>query len=179
MPPSRRSVLGTSSFAVAATLSGCLGFDVTQSTETGGTGPTETDSTDPTETATARPGDRGPFEARLDGPDGAQTLFAQSDVASVGPISDRRGRYTVPVVLTDDGAAGVAETLRSAGALADPDAFEVVLTLGGDEVSRFGVAPGFVDAVESGEWHGEFLLVTRDRADATAVRRTLRTGDGD
>jgi hypothetical protein len=179
MSPSRRRLLASTGTAAAGLLAGCTSFDVVQSTETGGTDPTETGGVGPTETATARPGAVGSFEARLEGPDGGQTLFTQSEVASVGPVSNRGGRYTVPVVLTDESEAAVTETLRSAGALADPDAFEVVLTLGGDEVSRFGVSPGFVDAVENGEWNGEFLLVTRERADAAAVRRTLRAGDGE
>jgi hypothetical protein len=170
MNSTRRGLLGALAGWAAVLVAGCttavpFGDDATPDGSSG-----EDATTDqPTGTGGGRA-----FEAHLSGPEGDRPLFDGADLHSVGAVDAARGGgYVLPVALTDDGAAGVSETFRSAGVVQAHEAFEVVLSLEGEELERFGIAPSFADAVRTGDWAGEMRLTFDSREEATEVRRTV------
>jgi hypothetical protein len=172
MPSRRRELLGALAGTPTVLVAGCttVGDDSTPDGSAGDDGAAD----QPTETGGGRA-----FEARLHGPEDDRPLFDGDDLHSVGVVDEARGGgYTLPVVLTDDGAAGVSETFRSAGVVHNHEAFEVVLSLDGEELERFGIAPSFADAVGAGEWEGDIRLTFDSREEATEVREAV-CGAGD
>jgi len=172
MPPSRRTAIGAALTALAAPVAGCTtlggaddGEDRSPTPDGGGTG-------SPT------PDDEVAFEARLRGPGMDRRLFDGRDVASVGSVRDRTGSAGLPVTLTDEATADVAERFRAAGVPGDPDGFEVVQVHDGEAVGRFGIAPGLVEATADGEWEGRLLLTVARRERAVELRQTLADDGG-
>ena len=160
---SRRAALGLVGTALAAPLPGC----VAPGTENAGANP---DSTAPPESAP-------PLEVRLTGPGTDRLLFDAGDVASVGSVTTNRGgRPSLPVALTDEATAAATETAREVGLADAPDEFEVVQTHDGEVTGRFGITPGLAEAMANGEWEGEFLLLFERRERAVELRETLVNG---
>ncbi|WP_372910527.1 hypothetical protein [Salinigranum sp.] len=160
MQPSRRALLRASGTAGVAVIAGCstgLGGGVEQTSTPVSTRSTQTESD-------------ADFEMRLSGPETERTLFDADGVASVGAVRDA---YDVPLTLTDDETAAVSETFRATGVSDDPDAFEVVAVHDGEQVSRFGVAPGLAEAIAAGEWDGRLRVTFAERETAEDVRETL------
>lgn len=198
MSPSRRALLGTAAGVTLASLAGCLGSlpaggDEPDGGDDGSGGATTTDdgeddgsggatTTDDSEDDGAggatTTGGAGAFEARLEGPEDDRLLFEGTDLDSVGTVEESRNGYFVPVVLTDDGEAAVTETFRAAGVADDNEAFEVVLSLDGEELERFGVAPSLAEAVTEDDWGGEMRLTFGSREEAEDVRDAVCSGDG-
>ncbi|WP_255149894.1 hypothetical protein [Halorarius halobius] len=150
--PSRRSVL-TIATGTAAALAGCAGLATT------GDGP------EPTATPAGES-----FVTRLAGPESTRHLFDGTDVATVGEVNTAQGGPYLPVTLTETATTSVSETFREAGVADDPDEFEVTLSFGSDERSRFGVSPGLADAIASGEWDGELRLTVATETKAEKLR---------
>ena len=123
-----------------------------------------------------------PDTARSDdvcrGPGTDRRLFDGSDVASVGSVRDRTGSAGLPVTLTDEASADVAERFRAVGVPGTPDEFEVVQFHDGEAVGRFGIAPGLVEAIADGEWDGRLLLTFGRREQAVGLRETLADDGG-
>jgi hypothetical protein len=114
------------------------------------------------------------FGARLDGPGTDRRLFEKTDITNVGEVQQQEnGSVTLPITLTENATTSVSETFRTAGVRDNPDAFEVVLLQDGEEINRFGVAPGLAESIAEEEWDGEFLLAFSDREQAEEIRNTL------
>lgn len=160
MTPARRDLLGTTAGVALASLAGCLGSFP-------GSG--------------AGSGEGGhPFEARLEGPDDDRRLFDGTDLERVGDVEEgRSATYFLAVALTDDGTAAVSETFRSAGVVSAPEAFEVVLTLDGEELERFGIGPSLAEAIAARDWDGAIRLSFDSREEATDVRDAVCPTLGD
>lgn len=169
--PSRRQLLGT---LPALALAGCVGRD-------GSGSPTpDTDGTDsPTSTGTATPTAAptlAPDTVLLTVTDGDAEvdLLSVGGIAETGPVDESRGgAYVVPVELTAEGETGFEETLAEVGALENPEAHQIRTYLDGEVVFTASIAPGLADAVESGDWGGEFRLALEAEADARRLRRRL------
>ena len=164
MPPSRRATLGAALTALVAPLAGCTV-----------SGSNRDDGANGTPTPGGSVG--GTLEVRLRGPDTDRLLFDGSDVDSVGSVRNRGDSFGLPVTLTDDATADVAERFRVAGVPETPDGFEVVQFHDGEAVGRFGIAPGLAAAIADGEWDGELLLTFARREQATELREALTDGD--
>lgn len=169
--PSRRELLGT--LPVVA-LAGCVGRD-----ESGAPTP-EPDGTD-TPTSTGSPtGTAGPTLAPdtvlltvTDG-DSEVDLLTVGDIDETGAVDESSsGAYVVPVELTPEGETGFEETLADVGALENPEAHEILTYLDGEVVFTASIAPGLADAVESGDWGGEFRLAVEAEATARRLRQRL------
>ena len=193
MQPSRRATLGLFGTAAVTLVSGCSAAGMGDSGSTpqskptdGADGPSEARTPDSSaETDTGSETDAGAesgtddvraaVEMRLVGPETDRTLFTGDDVARVGPVQQHQGSHGLPIVLSDDATAAVSETFRSAGVAENREAFEFVLRHRGEELSRFGIAGGLARDIADGDWEGEFLLMTGERAEAEELRETLRT----
>ncbi|MEF8867521.1 MAG: hypothetical protein V5A85_03290 [Haloarculaceae archaeon] len=171
MPPSRRTAMGAALTALAAPIAGC--------TTLGGADDGNGASTpDDGGTGSPAPDDGGTFEVRLRGPWTDRRLFDGSEVASVGSVRDRTGSAGLPVTLTDEASADVAERFRAVGVPGTSDEFEVVQFHDGEAVGRFGIAPGLVEAIADGEWDGRLLLTFGGREQAVDLRETLADDGG-
>lgn len=169
--PSRRRLLRV---LPAVALAGCVGRD-----GSGSPTPTDggTDTTEPTESpdGTAPP-TLAPDTVLLTVTDGEEEvdLLTVGDIAATGPVDESpSGAYIVPVELTAEGETGFEETLAEVGALENPEAHEIRTYLDGETVFTARIAPGFADAVESGDWEGEFRLAVEEEATARRLRRRL------
>jgi len=111
--------------------------------------------------------------ARLVGPDTDRLLFRRSGVESAGSVRERDGQFAVPVALSESAVADVVERFGSAGVAGNWGEFSVVLSERGRAVTRFGVSPGLVEAVDGGDWRGELSLQFGERATAESVRQRL------
>lgn len=155
MSPSRRRTIEL--FGVgAALLAGCSGLDA---------GPNEPNPT-PT------PGNTT-FEVRLQGPETDRVLFDAADVETVGRVQIRPGSVYVPITLTDQARAAVAEAFGDAGVADEPDAFEIVQQFE-DRRDRFEVSPDLAEEIAAGEWDGRLAITAANETRAAALRRSIR-----
>jgi hypothetical protein len=114
-----------------------------------------------------------PFQVKLVGPETDKELFSGSDVTSVGSIQESRaGGYTLPIKLSESTTREIEEIFESAAVAENPDQFEIVQYYG-PEVGRFAVAPGFADAVVSGEWNGSLQLRFEGRTHAEEIQEHM------
>lgn len=121
-------------------------------------------------TGDAEAGARSTLDVGLVGPDADRALFDAGDVAR-GAGHHEPGRTAVaPVVVTDQATSAAAETAREVGLADAPDEFEAVVRRDGEPVGRFGVTPGFAEAVADGEWEGEVLPLFERRERAAELR---------
>lgn len=158
MPSTRRTLLAVAVPTVLTPLAGCTG-------ELSGASAPET---------TTQPSTPDPtMTVRLLGPDTERTLFTESDVVAVGELRERTGSVAVPITITEERTETVSETFASAGVTEDPDAFEVAIRMDGDRRNRYGIAPSLAEAIESGEWAGEFHVTVADRSTAEELQRAL------
>lgn len=151
MSVSRRTLLMLST-AAAATLAGCS------------TGEQTAANTDVAVTAF------------VTGPTGRQRLFEDDDVASVGQISDNDSGAAVPIKLTDSAAAAAVDSFETVSADEYPEDAEIEYEIEGDLTAQntLDISPALAEAVENGEWDGEFLLVANSDSQAETVRAGLR-----
>jgi hypothetical protein len=110
--------------------------------------------------------------------DTERVLFTASDIAGVGAVSvsDRMGP-TVPVELTSDGTRGVAETAETVQLDETYSDAEIVVTLDGEELNRFGIAGSLAAEMVAGEWNGSFVLTFESRTQAETFRERLTDTD--
>lgn len=163
MPSSRRRILAGSTVLPLVLAPGCEGLGL-------GGGASESD--DATTTPRSVPPDQS-LEGRLLGPDRERPLFDAADVAGIGPLRERAGRYRVPLRLTEEGTARAARTFRTAGVLESPRRFDVAVAVEGETLQRFGIAPDLARAIGSGEWNGELALAAATRSAARDVRAAM------
>jgi hypothetical protein len=167
---SRRRLLG----AVAPlALAGCASRD---GDETSSPTPTEDEADAPSPTGTAPP-TLAPGTTLLTVTDGEREvdLLTVDGVAETGAVQESQGgAHVVPVELTDDARDSFRDTLARVGALESPEAHEIRTYLDGQVLFTASIAPGFADAVESGEWDGTFRLAVEEAANARRLRRRLR-----
>jgi hypothetical protein len=174
---SRRQVLAAGCLALASG-AGCsevrdaLADDTTgDATETTTSDATET-SEDATDTDTA---DVSEFRITVTDGDEEIELVTGTDVASVGEVEETRSGdgYRTPVTLTDEGTAAFADGLEEVGAFEDPESHRIRTYFEGELLYEATLGPGLADAIESGEWDGEFLLQVSDRETAEKLKTAL------
>jgi hypothetical protein len=170
MPPSRRATIGAVLTALSTPIAGCR---APGSPPDGGANGSPTSDGSPTSGGS----DEGTLEVRLRGPETDRRLFDGADVESVGSVRNRGGSFGLPVTLADGATDDVAERFRAAGVPETPGEFEVVQFHDGEEVGRFGIAPGLAAEVADGEWNGELLLTFARREQATELREALVDSD--
>jgi hypothetical protein len=167
---SRRRLLGVIATVACAGCASRDGGGTSSPTATDGEG----DGVSPTGTA---PPTLAPDTTLLTVTDGEREvdLLTVGGVAETGAVAESRGgAYVVPVELTDDARDSFRDTLASVGALESPEAHEIRTYLDGEVLFTASIAPGFADAVESGEWDGRFRLAVEEAATARRLRRRLR-----
>lgn len=119
------------------------------------------------------PADQPAVVARLVGPDTDRVLFRRSGVESVGSVRGRDRAVGLSVSLSDAAVADVVARFDSAGVAENRSEFHVVLSEDGRAVQRFGVSSGLVEALEGGDWQGEFQLRFDQRSTAESVQQYL------
>lgn len=163
MTLTRRRVVRCCGTAGVATIAGCLGSAGESIDPTTGESTIET-----TEINTDVD-----FRATLH-LDTERVLFTASDIASIGAVSvsDRMGP-TVPVELTSAGTSGVAETAEAVRLDETTRNAEIVVTLDGEELNRFGIAQSLAAEMVAGEWDGSFILTFESRTQAETFHDRL------
>jgi preprotein translocase subunit SecD len=114
-------------------------------------------------------------ERVLVGPDGFET---------VGSASERRGRYTLPVTMTDSARTNFTSGLRETGflgpgvgACGSADASYCLVTVAdGRDVFRASMSAGLADTIRNGDFDGQFLFSVENRTTARSLSVWLRTG---
>ncbi|WP_276300082.1 hypothetical protein [Halorussus lipolyticus] len=119
--------------------------------------------------------DAGEFRIAVTDADREIELVTGADVASVGEIEEARtgDGYRLPITLTDAGTEAFASGLEQAGAFENPQSHRIRTYFEGELLYEAKLGPGLADAIESGEWGGEFLLTTTDRAKARELKEAL------
>jgi hypothetical protein len=163
----RRRVVVCCGTAGVAAIAGCLGS----------TGESDNSLTGQSTTETSKINTDVEFRATLH-LDTERVLFTASDIAGVGAVSvsDRMGP-TVPVELTSDGTAGVIETAETVRLDETDSDAEIVVTLDGEELNRFGIAQSLAAEMVAGEWDGSFILTFESRTQAETFHNRLTDTD--
>lgn len=173
---SRRQVLAGVCLALTGA-TGCTEIreavtaDTTERTEA-------TDSTEETvanDETTKKTNEGAEFRVTVTGETGEVELITGADVASVGEVEEARNSdgYWIPVTLTDEGTEALADGLEQVGAFEDPENHEIRSYFEGELLYEATLGPGLADAIESGEWNGEFLFTVSDRETAEEVKDAL------
>ena len=105
-------------------------------------------------------------------------LFTASDLATVGPVSesDRLGP-SVPIELSTDGVAAVAETAREAKLNDQAPTAEIVITLNGKEINRLGTSQSIATKMTTGDWDGSLVVTFDTRTQAEMFYDRLTASD--
>lgn len=162
MQQSRRRSLALISIAITIGVAGCATFDGSEN----------------------EPANSSPdvdLTVTISGPDGEESFFTGNDLASIGAVQDleQQSGYGLPLELTDSGTDQATAAFNTVGAADDPDAASITHTIRGDVETEqtFGIAPSLANAIETGEWDGQFRLQFDDRDAAKTVKEALRYGD--
>ncbi|SNR37577.1 preprotein translocase subunit SecD family protein [Halorubrum vacuolatum] len=114
-----------------------------------------------------------PFIARLVDDDGDRELFTAADLVHVQGVHPDDEEYLVFIELTETGRERFQDELAAAGAEADPDGFEIVMTLDGAVVREVSLDGPTVDALTDEEWEGVVTLPFVDEDLAEDVYEAL------
>lgn len=165
---SRREVLAAGCLVLAGG-TGCTEIRETIAADTTTEGAETGDET----TGTAD--DTSEFRIAVTDDDGEVELVTGADVASVGEVEQARNSdgYRIPVTLTDEGTESFADGLERVGAFEDPKDHKIRSYFEGELLYEATLGPGLADAIESGEWSGEFLFHVSDRETAEKVKDAL------
>lgn len=187
--PSRRQVLAAGGLALVGG-AGCTQVrDAVAAGDGDGTTASETTTDDVTAsetatgdaaaTTTASDEDTGFRIAVTDGDGGENDLVTGADVATVGEVERARtaDAYRLAMTLTDGGTAAFADGLERVGALDDPDSHRIRTYFRGELLYEARLGHDLANAMQTGDWDGEFLFHVTDRETAVKVRAALKTGD--
>lgn len=117
-----------------------------------------------------------------------ETVVSPSDVASVEAPDDSGRGWSFEVTLTDEAAAAFANTLVESGFTDEgvnscppsegrnDEGYCLLTVVDGEAVSALGVAPGFADAVESGEFEDDPRFLVQATNESTAERAARAFG---
>lgn len=175
---SRRQVLAGGCLALTGS-GGCSQIrDAVTDDATDGGETSDDDTTDVAETnddTTETTADADEFRITVTDADREIELVTGADVASVGEVAESRtgDGYRLPITLTDAGTDAFASGLEQAGAFTDPQSHRIRTYFEGERLYEAKLGPGLADAIESGEWGGEFLLTTTDREKARELKEAL------
>lgn len=98
-----------------------------------------------------------------------------AQVESVDEVSEheRGDGYVVPVEFDDEGSDSFAEALETAGAFESPEDCEIRLYFDGELVHTAALGAGLAEAVEEGDFDGEFLMIVDDRETAEQLQARI------
>lgn len=193
--PSRRRVLAVGGLALAGG-AGCVGesatsgagsaadataTDTDRATTTDATTADGTTTTDATATDDAtEPGETTASDASglriAVADDGEEVELATGDdVATVGEVgsSPRLDGYRLPLTLTDEGTETFLDGLERVGAFENPESHRIRTYFEGELLYEARLGRELADAMESGEWDGQFLFNVSDRETAEEVKAAL------
>lgn len=184
--PSRRELL-VAAVAAPAT-AGCLGDDPEtasdgdESTAAGDADDAGSDGGDD-ETDADTGSDAGDPDARLvtttasaesdETNDPEEVVLATyGDVDHVGAVEydDRTGTHYVPIAFTDEGTATFVDRLAEVGGLAEPREQELRVHVDGEVIGTYGLSPSLAEAMDAGEWEGNFRILSDDESQLEAFR---------
>ncbi|SDR42144.1 hypothetical protein [Natronobacterium texcoconense] len=96
-------------------------------------------------------------------------------VAEVGTYEydDRYGTYYVPLLLTEDGTESFVDALEAVDAFDEPTSTEIHTHLEGEPVDSHALGPDLADAMQSGEFDGQFRPMFPDEESAASFHETL------
>lgn len=112
-----------------------------------------------------------------------RVLVGSGGFEDVGTVSERRGRYTLPVTMTDSARTNFTTGLRETGLLdegigacgSDDESYCLVTTADGRDVFRASMSAGLADSVRSGDFEGQFLFSVENRTTATSLSVWLQS----
>lgn len=167
MTLTRRQVVLCCGTAGVTTIAGCQG-----GSEEGNNPPTGESTIETTEINTDVD-----FQATLH-LDTEHLLFTASEIAGIGAVSvtERMGP-NIRVELTSDGTTGVNETAKTVQLDETYSNAEIVITLDGEELNRFGIAQSLAASMAAGEWGGSFVLTFESRTQAETFHDRLTDTD--
>lgn len=172
MTSTRRRLVTVCAAVSATALTGCITTvdpETNDSTADGSKPATTEPSTDINTTAD--------FEVLLD-LETEYVLFTANDLATVGPVSesDRLGP-SVPIELSSDGVAAVAETAREATLDDKAATAELVVTLDDEEINRLGISQSIATKMTTGDWDGSLVVTFDTRTQAEMFSDRLTASD--
>lgn len=116
-----------------------------------------------------------PFEARLLGEAEDRVLFDASGLIHVEGVHPEDGEHLVIIELDEPAIDAVRSALDEPAVADDPGAFEISMTLAGEEVRRIDLDRETVDAVTGDDWEGIVTLPFEDSDVASDVYEALAT----
>ena len=114
-----------------------------------------------------------PFEARLLGEAEDRVLFDASGLVHVEGVHPEDDEHLVIIELDDESVDVVRDALDEPAVADDPGAFEIVMTLDGEEVRRIDLDGETVDALTGDGWEGVVTLPFEDSDVASDVYEAL------
>lgn len=104
-------------------------------------------------------------------------LFDASDVNPYTIGTPQNGKYSIEVGFTSTTAETIESRLREVGALDNSEEFKFLVLLDSRVVARIDFKSELADAIDRGEWDGEFQLMFEDLETADKVAYSLNRSE--